>query len=113
MVIFGVFVFRAFPCPLGQSAPQRRPGLGGEFPKLIEAADLACSSLAARNKPSQDLLDNREAQLAAALVVQTVLVTIQEAALEKHHKPRIASAHTRPDRSYPAGRAYRHSCGGH
>jgi hypothetical protein len=52
-----------------------------------DAADVACSSLANLNKPHVGMLQARERQLAAALVVQSVLAHIQEAALEEHHRP--------------------------
>ena len=44
------------------------------------AADVACSTLANLNNPSQALVMARAAHLTAALVVQSVLALIQEAA---------------------------------
>ena len=41
-----------------------------------DAADVACSSLANLNKPPVAMLQVRERQLAAALVVQSVLALI-------------------------------------
>jgi hypothetical protein len=52
-----------------------------------DVADVACSTLALRNNPSQALVHTRSTHLAAALVVQTVLARIQVAALEAHHAP--------------------------
>jgi hypothetical protein len=52
-----------------------------------DAADKACSGLAICNNPGPLLVSVRAQQLAAALVVQTVLATIQEAALIAHHAP--------------------------
>jgi hypothetical protein len=50
-----------------------------------DSADVACSMLAAANNPSPAMLSARATHLAAAIVVQTVLAKIQEAALEVHH----------------------------
>ena len=52
-----------------------------------DAADVACSTLATSHNPCQALVTARATHLAAALVVQTVLALIQEAALEAHHSP--------------------------
>jgi hypothetical protein len=52
-----------------------------------DSADVACSTLAVANNPCQGMVESRAVHLAAAIVVQTVLARIQEAALEVHHSP--------------------------
>ena len=52
-----------------------------------EAADVACSFLVIANNPCLALVTARASHLSAAMVVQTVLARIQEAALEAHHSP--------------------------
>ena len=50
-----------------------------------DSADVACSTLASANNPCHALVESRSTHLAAAIVVQSVLARIQEAALEVHH----------------------------
>ena len=55
-------------------------------------ADAACSALADAHNPTPEHLAARAAQLAAAMLVHMVMASIQEAALEEHHRPGTAIA---------------------
>jgi hypothetical protein len=98
-----------------------------------DAADVAGSTLAVSNNPYQDLVDSRSAHLSAALVIQSVLARIQEAALEAHHAPPFHHCQAQVERSAthvadpqggsqataptaghpPAHRAHRDPCSGY
>jgi hypothetical protein len=66
-----------------------------------DAADVSCSRLAASNNPDRSLVTARAKHLEAALVVQTVLASIQEAALAAHHAPGTAIAKRKWKRRRP------------
>ena len=66
-----------------------------------DSADVACSTLAIANNPCQALVESRASHLAAAIVVQTVLARIQEAALEAHHSPGTTIAKRKWKRRMP------------
>jgi hypothetical protein len=67
-----------------------------------DAADIACSRLATNSNPGPHLISARATHLEAALVVQTVLATIQEAALTAHHAPGSTIAKRKWKRRRPA-----------
>jgi hypothetical protein len=66
-----------------------------------DAADIACSRLAISCNPGRLLVSARARHLEAALVVQTVLATIQEAALAAHHAPGTSIAKRKWKRRRP------------